>query len=183
MHPNLAFKHFVYTLQIVVKQPKRRRLFALSNSLQKLGRSVARRKFRSVASHVLAHKSISKEVIERVAKVIAKEMNLMCRRSSACVLNESSKDTLATFTWNRLIQVMKVKAPNTSILLEGCVRQGYRWKKHLPNTDPLIGIVVAIILRLRSQKMNLIQRIVAVVLYAGHAAECVSGLPLLCAKC
>lgn len=164
----------IYTLQIVVKQPKRR-LFALNNSLHKLGRSVAWRKFRSVATHVLAHKSISKEVIEHVAKVIAKEMNFMCRRSSACVLSEN---TLATFTWHKLIQVMKVKAPNTSILLEGCVRQGYRWKKHLPSTDLLIGIVVAII-RVRSQKMNLIQIIVSVVLYAGHAAKRVSGLSLL----
>ena len=54
-----------YNQQIVVNQPKRRRLFPLNKSLQKLGRSVARRKFRSVAGNVLAHEVISKEVVWR----------------------------------------------------------------------------------------------------------------------
>ena len=108
--------------------------------------------------------------------VIAKELNIMCRRSSTCVLGERSKDIVATFSWDKLIKCFKKNAPTTSIILEACIKQGYRWKKRLPNTDLLIGIVVAIILRIRSQKLNLIQRIVSVVLYAGHASKRVSGL-------
>lgn len=106
-------------------------------------------------------KIISKEVLERLGMVIPKQLNIMCRRSSTCVLGEKSKDIVATFSWDKLIKRKLL--------------QHQWWKKRLPNTDVLVSIVVAIILRIGSQKLNFIQRIVSVVLYAGHASKRISA--------
>ena len=74
--------------QVVVKQPRRTRLFPLSNSLKRLGRSIARRKVSSIALHVMMHDKISKEVIQQVGKVMAKELKSVCIYTQSNVHSE-----------------------------------------------------------------------------------------------
>lgn len=74
---------------------------------------------------------------------------------------------LLQFNWHDLIAEVKQKAPVLSSILEAA-SQSTRSKK-----SSAIGTLMSagILLKHRNQQMGLLQTIVAVILYTGHAAK------------
>ena len=95
-----------------MKQLRRTRLFPLSNSLKRLGRSIARRKVSSIALDVMMHDKISKEVIQQVGKVMAKELKSVCTLNPMSILRNKGPEALKTFSWSTLVEELKKRAPS-----------------------------------------------------------------------
>ena len=97
------------------------------------------------------------------------------------VLRMANSDSTQQFTVQSIIDEMKAHAP--SVLrgcLHGCKRP--KTKKQKPrmfNVDTVVSVCCAILLRGRSQKMNLLQRIISLILFYGHASKQVSKPILL----
>ena len=77
------------------------------------------------------------------------------------------KDDLKEFQQNRLHAELSLKAPVLlSILLDATKTRVPR-----PNSHIVIGTCVAILLKHRNPKLSLLQKIISLVLYAGHASK------------
>ena len=75
---------------------------------------------------------------------------------------------LGLFRRKNLIKELPQHAPTLLHVLKGCTLT-----KHKKNRNATIGMCAAILLRFRNQKMNLLQRIISLILYAGHSAKMV----------
>ena len=78
------------------------------------------------------------------------------------------------------IEEMKAHAPSVLTVLRGCVHgrrrsRAKKQKSRMTDVDTLVSVCCAILLRGRSQKMNLLQRIISLILFCGHASKRVSN--------
>ena len=144
------------------------------NAVNCCGRSIGRRKVNSIAVQVMKHDAISKEIIKQVGKAMAKELKSVCALNPMSILRNRGPEALKSFLWSTLVEELKKRAPSTVSLLEACCKRQYRYgtpKWLISNRNMLVSIVCSVMLRMRSQRMNLIQRMVSVILYAGHASK------------
>lgn len=102
----------------------------------------------------------------------------MCSFEVNSILRKKLPKDLTTFEWEKFTRELEEYAPSLLKLLRGCIQKQKRPKKvsRQPkyNEDAIVGISIAILLRYRNQRLNLIQRIVSILLYCGHAPKSVS---------
>jgi len=104
-----------------------------------------------------------------MSRILHSEIRKLCSASAKCVLNtEGSKDfSLPNFTWDRLLEDVAANAPMLLALFQACTRT----KKPRSNRHATIGICIAILLKFRFNKMCLVQKIIGLILYAGHSGK------------
>ena len=92
----------------------------------------------------------------------------MCSRANTnSILCNQSSDALNTFTWGKLHDELAERAPLLLTLLEMCTHT----RKPRINRQAVIGLCAVILLKFRFSKMSLVQKIVSLILYAGHAGK------------
>ena len=156
-------------------------MFQLSHSLKRLGRSIGRKNRSSIAHQAMKDTRIRKRVIERMGKLMSKELTQLASLKANSMLRDQSCNTLAGFSWHSLLQELEKETPVTLSLLKQCVHikrcshkgqeKGGRKARRLPNEEVAIGMCFAILMRTRSQRMNLVQRLISLLLYGGHAPK------------
>ena len=95
----------------------------------------------------------------------------MCSVDVHSILRNSSPDVVQTFDWKDFITELEQHAPVFLTMLRGCIGPK---KQPKYNEDAILGICAAILLKYQSQRMNLIQRLLSLILYSGHAEKLVS---------
>ena len=102
-----------------------------------------------------------------IGREVAKKVKDMVSDKVKSVLQSQNVDQLESFCWAILLQQFSEFAPILKRLLT------YATKTRLPrsNTDAVIGFCAAILLNHRNPKMNLIQQINSIILYAGHSSK------------
>lgn len=163
----------------MLKKKKSARVYQL-RSLKKLGRSVGRANRSAIARQVMRDDRIRTRVIELIGTHLRKEMKKLCTKVVTSVLRKADCDSVRGFTIQSIIEEMKTHAPSVLTVLRGCLhgRRRSRAKKQKSCTidvDTLVSVCCAILLRGRSQKMNLFQRIISLILFCGHASKRVSN--------
>ncbi len=115
------------------------------------------------------------QVVKFLGQKITKEMKKICANSSNSILRSRH---FQQFQLSSVILEMKEHAPNTLSLLRSCLagcrnskatnmsRKG-RTKSRVIEPDRVVAISCAILLRGRSQRMNLLQHIVSIILFCG----------------
>ena len=121
---------------------------------------------------------IKKRIIQIAGEHIRKEIKTTCGLSSISLLRDFTPERLQSFKWNDLVEEMQQSAPTLLELLRGCVLRKKRKKRvgqksYRVKDESVIGICAAILLRHQNPQMNLIQRIVSLLLYSGHAPKLV----------
>lgn len=169
---------------MIVKKQSKARLFQVSHSLKSLGRSVGRRSRSSIARQVVKDSRIRKMVVERMGKFLSQELTNIASLKTNSVLRNRSCEALEQFSWKSLLLEFEREAPNTLSLLKQCahvkrrihkpVGEGGRSERRVPNEEAAVGMCLAILLRARSQRMNLVQRLISILLYGSHAPKQVS---------
>ena len=81
------------------------------------------------------------------------------------MLRTHSKHMLLEFNWDALKTELLVNAPILLSILEACTHT----KSPLTNSTAVIGMCAALILRHRFTKMCLLQKMISLILYAGHS--------------
>ena len=81
------------------------------------------------------------------------------------MLRTHSKHMLLEFNWDALKTELLVNAPILLSILEACTHT----KSPRTNSTAVIGMCAALILRHRFTKMCLLQKMVSLILYAGHS--------------
>ena len=162
-----------------VERKKRSRVYNLSRSLKRIGRSVGRLNRQSIAREAMKDERIRSKSIEILSKRLAKETKTLCSKKVMSTLRKRDLNSLQEFDVSSILNEMEQHAPSVLTLLRGCLlgrkhlKVGAR-KTRSVNADLVVAVCCAILLRGRSQRMNLLQRIVSIVLYCGHASKRVS---------
>ena len=90
------------------------------------------------------------------------------------VLRMRSKTDLETFAWERLLDEASLNAPVLFSILSAAAKT----KTKRSNTQVVIGTCLAILLKHRSKRMNLVQKIMSLILHNGGASKQVQLLIL-----
>ena len=140
----------------------------LTHSMKKVGRSVGRRNCSSIAKQAMNHTRIRQFILKRVGKLIRKDMERICSKQASSILRERSPDAMKSFTWADFIQEMEQSSPVFCQMLKECVQRKRRKAKqgtsYAVDDAAVIGMSVAMLLRHRNTRMNLVQRIISTLL-------------------
>ncbi len=173
---------------MVVKRKKLTEVCHLTRSLIKLGKSVGRKSRSSIARQVANDRRIKDRVVELLGGNIRREMKTLCSLREISIVRSTSPDTLQYFKWETVIDELQEQAPTLLGFLRGSVQ---KTRKASPSSqDPKqrtyrvndTTVTAAILLRHRSQGMNLVQRLIPLLLYSGHAPKQVHIIPLFTSR-
>ena len=143
--------------------------------MEKLGKAVARGFKQTIAVQALDDPRTRGHILKKIGKLVYKELRALCSDNTASVLRSpSTQQALATFEWATLISELDKHAPVFLHILRSCTIT----KKPRDNCDAVIGMCAAILLKHRFSEMSLVQRIISMILYAGHSGKHVCFLIL-----
>lgn len=137
--------------------PRRRRII----------KPLVRRSHYTSARQFLQDPKMRKHVVDEVGRIIHQEIMTLCSESSTSILNDKSNQILKCFTWKKLVPEFEKNTPILLTLLKWCCKT----RKERPNANNFIAFIVSLLCRHRRPKYSLIQRIVSLILYSGHASK------------
>ena len=105
--------------------------------------------------------------IQLLGQQLRNELGVLCSEAANSTLRSQSADALTAFTWGKVIDELAARAPTLLSLLEMCTYT----RKPRRNRMAVIGMCTALLLKLRFHKMCLVQKIISLLLYAGHAGK------------
>ena len=112
------------------------------------------------------------KVLGILATDMQKKLTKVCAKS---ILQNSSPESLKSFSWDGLIAELDSHAPTLTTILRGAVQVKRRvsvgQKKNRSDDDVVLCVCSAILLKHRNIHMNKLQRIVSLILYNGHASK------------
>ena len=103
-------------------------------------------------------------ILEQITISVRREMKGLCKKDSIFTMN--LKTVLETVTLEHLLGIIQSNAP----ILCSVVSAALARSKRDPPTLPLLAIL-CIIMKTRSQRMSLLQRLTSLIMYAGHAGK------------
>ena len=122
---------------------------------------MARKSKKSVANEAMKDPDIKKYIVKLVGKEVSKEVRCMASDSADSILKSMDADQLKCFTWDTLLNEIGRFAPVLQTILESSTRT----RVPRSNTKGVIGMCLAVILKHRNPKMNLVQKINSLILY------------------
>ena len=106
----------------------------------------------------------------KLHRMLKNEIKMMCSNKVQSILRSSATcDNLKKFKWSELIDEMKIHAPLLFDILASCIPLS------ATNSEATICMCSAIIFCNHFKHMNLIQKIISIILYAGRAGKQVSA--------
>lgn len=138
----------------------------LTPSRRTMVKQLTRGSIISVARQCLKNTAARKSIIKSIGHMIRREVMTLCSESVSSVLSVKSTDAMEKFTWDALIEELQRNAPVFLQILQICTKSS---KHRLIDQNAIIGVCCSLLCRYRSQRMNLLQRVISVILYAGHA--------------
>ena len=107
-------------------------------------------------------------IIIRISRILQSELRKLCSVDS--LLKENSTTAFQEFSWNNLIKEIQDHAPLLLSVMTACTKT----RSYRPNRNSTIGMCIAMLLKYRYKNMCLVQKILSLVLYAGHSSKQVS---------
>ena len=148
---------------------KRPRSYYLTPTRRQICKPLIRGSRCALARQCLKHNGIRRYMIKRIGLSLQQEIANLCSDKVDSVLQDKCINTLETFSWDAVIEEMTTRAPTLLSLLENCTHT----KRARNNRKSVIGIITAILCKHRRPTASLLQRLLSIVWYAGHAAKSV----------
>ena len=123
----------------------------------------------SVALECVKDKKTQKHVVAAVGRIIKKEIKELCSSRVKSMQRSHDSNTLKQFNWDAIVDEANKHAPNLTLILMECTRSGR--KKSKAEQKSIVGLCLSLLCKHRNPKMTLFQRILSLVLYAGHSAK------------
>lgn len=123
----------------------------------------------SVAVECVRDKRTRKHVISALTQIIRKEIKDLCSRRVMSVQRSRAPSTLKGFSWDTIVDEAAKYAPTLIELLTGCTQKSLKASKE--NQKSVIGVCLSLLCKYQNPKMTLFQRMLSLILYAGHSAK------------
>ncbi len=128
---------------------------------------MARKSNKSIALGALQDEVTKKYILKMIGKQLAKEIQVMCSEEVNSVMKSQDPEVLKQFGWDTLLSELSKFAP----ILKGLLLSATKTRAPRANIDAIVGTCAAILLSNREPKMNLVQKINSLVLYAAHTSK------------
>ena len=126
------------------------RKYVISPTRNRMAKAVARKNRMTVAKEVLTDPVTKKHVVVMLGKELASEVRSMASDGANSILQSLNTRHLKEFSWNLLMdELSKFASTDCSI----------------------VGLCASILINHQNQKMNLVQKINSLILYAGHTSK------------
>ena len=109
-------------------------------------------------------------LLECFSRQIRREIKSISSTKSTTCLRATTANEFQAFRWKILISEPSSKAPTLLSVLQSVTRK----RLHKPNTDGVVCMCAAIIAIHQNPTLSLVQKLVTVILFAGHASKQVS---------
>ena len=106
-------------------------------------------------------------IFKKVGKMIQRELIKVCSNKFCSTLLKNSKQDLLDFSFNDVIEEMEASAP----ILWKLLLTATRTKRDRPNQDVVIAMCTSMLCKLRRADMSTAQKMVSLILYAGHSSK------------
>ena len=111
-----------------------------------------------------------------IGRELAKEMKVIASDGAHSILQSQNPSHLKEFSWDMLLNEVSQFAPVLkSLLFSATHTRVPKWMLDLnpqgSNTDAIVGMCVAMLVNHRNPKMNLVQKINSLLLYAAHTSK------------
>ena len=144
----------------------------LTPSRKKLGKAVARKSKQKIARECLKDRATKQYTLKEVNKLIQTEIHSVCSFEANSIMKSQSVEVLKEFEWSKILHELAERAPTFLAILRGVTKT----RKPRNNTNAVICICAAILLKHRFGKMSLVQRVISLLLYSGHVSKQVCAL-------
>lgn len=128
----------------------------------------------AIADECLSQPTIRKYLMKKVGILLRADLKAMCSNGADSILHSQKIPDLHSFSWVQLIRELEENAPT---LLNVMQSMTYTCKPR-ENREAVIGMCTAILLKFRCKQMCLIQKLVSLILYAGHCGKQVLAIAL-----
>lgn len=101
--------------------------------------------------------------MKKVGTMLRKEVKVMCKQDS-CFCNKDIS-ALEEFQWSYIVTELKSKAPSLHVLLDNAIGKLGLEK------DVAMVMSSAIIIKSNSERANIVQRLISLLLFTSHAPK------------
>lgn len=115
---------------------------------------------------------IRRYIMNKLSQIICAELKTMCSAKVDSVLKRQSNDALKNFEWDTLFFELRQNAPVLTTIFLACTKT----KQWRPNRKAIIGMCAAMFLKFRYDRMSLVHKIIALILYAGRTGKQVNEI-------
>ena len=124
-----------------------------------------------VAVEYVKDKRTRKHIVSAVGQVIREEVKELCSNKISSVQRLRDVKSLQDFSWDTVVDEAAQLAPNLVHLLTECTKKDKKRKTAGINQKSIIGMCISLICKHQNHKMSLVQKMLGLVLYAGHSAK------------
>ena len=159
-------------VRVGYRQPRQ---YSLTPSRKRMGKAVARGSKKAIVQECFKDTVTTKHVLNHLGKILRREMKAMVSDNTGSLLRSQEIESMQNFSWDVVLQELHAHAPNLLHLLNSITST----KTDRDNQKAIIGMCASILLKHRYSKMSLVQKILSVILYAGHTSKQVSTTLIL----
>ena len=140
-----------------------KKVAALPNEMHRLGKALARGTLKSVAEAAFQNPKLKPHIEDLVLKDVSRECKSMCSLRQPSILRSIGKEALVKFSWARVSDEFKTKAPLFyRVLLAGTGKS---------EDSPAVTSAAAIVLKERDKAMSLVQYVTGLLLKMGKISK------------
>lgn len=140
-----------------------------------MGKVLARGSSVSIAVEATQNVKTRKHVVATLGRLVRKELQTLCSERVNSIQRTRSAKSLKEFGWSGIIEEAREHAPTLVQLLTSLTRKNDRSTELSKAQLGAIGMMLSVMCKIRNPRMMLFQRVMSVILYAGHSAKQVSN--------
>lgn len=160
-------KSYVFFLQATIHYKSVAKSFKITPSRRKICKPLIRRNFQSFSIKCFENVVTRKAIIKKICGMLRQEVSAICSDNYSTVMRDKNSEALIEFDFAKIIEEMELKTPTLLYLLQNCL------KANTPrgNEKAVLAIIASMIFKHRRSSCSLLQRIISLILYAGHTAK------------
>ena len=128
---------------------------------------MARRSHKVVAIECMRNELSCKHALTILCRLIHKEIRSIASRKMQSTLLFQSKKSISEFQWKNV----KAEISNHAPMLLKVLTAATKTRSKCQNQAEVIGMCFAMILKHRNPNLNLLQKIISLILFSGHASK------------
>lgn len=132
-------------------------------SLRGMGQSLRRKNRKSLVNQMMKDKTMKGMIASKVGELMCKELKQLCKDNSC--FTDKSMPAIESFNWTDVAAKLKKDCPYLFTLLEKST------KKIGLEKDIVIVVCASVLLKSHSERANILQRLISVLLFASHAPK------------
>ena len=132
-----------------------------------MGKAVARSSKCALVREAMKDPGTKHYIITRIGLLVRKELQLLCSDKTNSVLKSQSVFHLREFCWDTFTSDLSTNAP----ILWSILYASTQTRRPAQNRKAVIGMCIALLLKLRYSKMCLVQKIISLILNAGNTGK------------